>query len=154
LMAMGMNKRGRLISVDQKDRSAILDVEYSDLKPYCTFIKGNTHEGETMVRVAEESGGSLFDILFIDAGHTYEDAKSDFETYSRVVRPGGLVLFHDTCNTDAGVDRAFAEITWEKFNLDWGWSRRRGLVPGFGICRKPYEEKHEEEFKGLEAGAV
>lgn len=36
-----------------------------------------------------------WDVLFIDGGHGYEDAKSDFENYGHLVRPGGIVAFHD-----------------------------------------------------------
>jgi predicted O-methyltransferase YrrM len=35
------------------------------------------------------------DFLFIDALHTYEGAKHDFETYGPMVRPGGVIALHD-----------------------------------------------------------
>lgn len=36
-----------------------------------------------------------FDFLFIDGGHSYETAKADFLNYGRLVRPGGIIAFHD-----------------------------------------------------------
>lgn len=35
------------------------------------------------------------DLLFIDAGHSYEDVKQDYLDYAEVVRLGGLIAFHD-----------------------------------------------------------
>lgn len=35
------------------------------------------------------------DFLFIDGGHTYDVVKSDYETYSKYVRKGGIIAFHD-----------------------------------------------------------
>lgn len=36
------------------------------------------------------------DFLHIDAGHSYEDVKQDFELYSTLVKPGGMISIHDT----------------------------------------------------------
>jgi predicted O-methyltransferase YrrM len=35
------------------------------------------------------------DIVFVDAGHTYAYIKSDTENALKMVRPGGVVLWHD-----------------------------------------------------------
>lgn len=37
-----------------------------------------------------------FDVAFIDGDHSYDGVRADFEAYSPMVRPGGLVGFHDT----------------------------------------------------------
>lgn len=36
------------------------------------------------------------DYLHIDAGHTYEDVKNDFELYSQLLQPHGVISIHDT----------------------------------------------------------
>lgn len=36
-----------------------------------------------------------FDLLFIDAGHDYADVEADWRNYRPMVRPGGIVAFHD-----------------------------------------------------------
>lgn len=36
------------------------------------------------------------DLLFIDGDHSYEGVKSDWEGFSRHIKPFGLVIFHDT----------------------------------------------------------
>ena len=36
------------------------------------------------------------DYLHIDAGHSYEDVKNDFELYSKILSPNGIISIHDT----------------------------------------------------------
>lgn len=38
---------------------------------------------------------SPYDMLFIDAGHSAEDARRDHANYGPMVRPGGIIAFHD-----------------------------------------------------------
>lgn len=56
------------------------------------------------------------DILHIDGRHRYEDVKEDFEIWSKFVRPGGVILLHDTAviREPYGVHRYFKEITLPK----------------------------------------
>jgi len=42
------------------------------------------------------------DFIHIDAGHSYEDVKLDFELYSKLLKPNGMISIHDT-------DRKFEE---------------------------------------------
>lgn len=37
-----------------------------------------------------------YDLVFIDGDHTFEGAKADWNAYANLVRPGGIVAFHDT----------------------------------------------------------
>ena len=39
------------------------------------------------------------DYLHIDAGHSYEDVKKDFELYTRLLSPNGIISIHDTDET-------------------------------------------------------
>jgi hypothetical protein len=41
------------------------------------------------------SAKAPYDLLFIDAGHTEEEVRKDYETYAPLVRRGGFVAFHD-----------------------------------------------------------
>ena len=36
------------------------------------------------------------DYLHIDAGHSYENVKEDFELYTKLLSPNGIVSIHDT----------------------------------------------------------
>jgi hypothetical protein len=53
------------------------------------------------------------DFLYIDADHTYPGVSADFDNYSRFVRPGGLIAFHDILSPDPdyGVPRFWREVS-------------------------------------------
>ena len=61
------------------------------------FIKGNSQNSEALAEVQEELDVDGLDILFIDGDHSYAGVKTDFLTYSPLVKKGGLVVFHDIC---------------------------------------------------------
>jgi predicted O-methyltransferase YrrM len=51
------------------------------------------------------------DFLFIDGNHMYEAIRHDFEFYSPLVRPGGVIAFHDiAANEEGGGNRYWNEI--------------------------------------------
>ena len=45
--------------------------------------------------VERRLAGREVDVLFLDADHTYKGVSRDFELYSSLVRPGGIIAFHD-----------------------------------------------------------
>lgn len=57
------------------------------------LIRGDSHAKEVVARVRDIT--QCLDLLFIDADHSYEGVKHDFLSYSPLVRPGGIVAFHD-----------------------------------------------------------
>ncbi len=59
------------------------------------LLQEDSHQPQTCHKVKDLLRGELLDFLFIDGDHTYEGVKADFEMYSPLVRPGGLVAFHD-----------------------------------------------------------
>jgi predicted O-methyltransferase YrrM len=59
------------------------------------LIRDDSHRPETRERVRQCLGNKPLDFLFIDGDHTYSGVKADFEMYSSLVRPGGLIAFHD-----------------------------------------------------------
>lgn len=77
------------------------------------LIRGDSHSQTTYERVAALVGE--VDFLFIDGDHTYEGVRSDFEMYGSLVRPGGLIAFHDIVdgplNAVGGVPRFWRELT-------------------------------------------
>ncbi|MBW1798178.1 MAG: class I SAM-dependent methyltransferase, partial [Deltaproteobacteria bacterium] len=54
-----------------------------------------SHQTQTAqdVRALFEKQG--LDFAFIDGDHTYEGVTSDFLNYGPLVRPGGIIVFHD-----------------------------------------------------------
>lgn len=79
------------------------------------LIIGNSHHKGTFARLQAALGGDLADMLFIDADHTYAGVASDYHGYRPLVRPGGLIVFHDIVPhphiPSVGVRDLWTEIT-------------------------------------------
>ena len=82
------------------------------------------------------------DILFIDGSHDYESVKQDFETWSKFVRPQGVILMHDTEIINFGVGKYYDEIHGY-LKLEFNHSC------GLGILCRSYE-LHEQMKKVVE----
>jgi predicted O-methyltransferase YrrM len=59
------------------------------------LIRGDSHEARTFEKAREALGGKPVDLLFIDGDHSYGGARHDFFRYRSLLRPGGLIAFHD-----------------------------------------------------------
>jgi predicted O-methyltransferase YrrM len=59
------------------------------------LVRGDSHAPQTAEDVRRRLDGEQLDFLFIDGDHTYDGVKQDFETFAPLVRPGGLIGFHD-----------------------------------------------------------
>jgi predicted O-methyltransferase YrrM len=102
------------------------------------LIRGDSRAPGTVKRVRDIAGAAV-DLLFIDADHSYEGVRNDFETYSPLVRPGGLIAFHDIVDGPpeavGGVPRFWKElrqrISGEEIVADWS---QGGY--GIGLIRK------------------
>ncbi|MCG2633012.1 class I SAM-dependent methyltransferase [Bradyrhizobium sp. WYCCWR 13023] len=76
-------------------------------------VTGSSHDPAILTRVKTILGESALDILFIDGDHTYEGVRQDYEMYHSLVRPGGLIAFHDIIHTkfeNCQVDRFWGEL--------------------------------------------
>jgi predicted O-methyltransferase YrrM len=58
-------------------------------------LKADSHQTETVREVERLLAGRALDFLFIDGDHSYEGVARDFELYAPLVRPDGLIAFHD-----------------------------------------------------------
>ena len=65
------------------------------------LVRANSHYLKTFEHVKKILDGRMLDFLFIDGDHTYEGVKKDFNTYSRLVKKGGIIALHDI------VDKAY-----------------------------------------------
>jgi predicted O-methyltransferase YrrM len=66
-------------------------------RPECRhiFLDGSSRAPETLARVRAALGDRPIDVLFIDGDHSYAGVQADHELYGPLVRPGGLIAFHD-----------------------------------------------------------
>jgi len=76
-------------------------------------IIGDTHDLKTLEMLKEKLGGQPINMLFIDAGHGYEDVKKDFEIYSPLCTD--IVMFHDI-ETSRYFTKARTQVSrfWDK----------------------------------------
>jgi cephalosporin hydroxylase len=79
------------------------------------LLTGDSHKPEMLAQLrAILPGDGKVDFLFIDGDHTYDGVRADFEMYSGLVRPGGLIVFHDICKhpdeLNCQVDRFWQDV--------------------------------------------
>ncbi|MFM8858004.1 MAG: O-methyltransferase [Actinomycetota bacterium] len=98
------------------------------------LLRVDSHLDETLVKVKSILGDEQLDLLFIDADHSYVGALSDFERYSTLVRPGGLICMHDVVPNPHSdvieVDRVWDEVSQGRNAIT---IRDPANVPGYGI---------------------
>lgn len=66
-----------------------------------TLLRQDSHDARTVREVSHAFGERPVDFLFIDGDHSYDGVKADYEMYGPLVRPGGLIAFHDIVPGDA-----------------------------------------------------
>lgn len=109
------------------------------------FIRGDSHADETLKRVKGLLRGRQVDFLFIDGDHSYEGVRQDYQLYSPLVRPGGLLAFHDIAPGAAeavgGVPAFWAELKpandgeeivedWKQGGYGVGWFKKSAAGHG------------------------
>jgi predicted O-methyltransferase YrrM len=104
------------------------------------LLRGDSHAAETRERVLKILEGARLDYLFVDADHTYDGVWRDFEMYAPLVRPGGIVVFHDIvthrAGTDCQVERFWNEVKKQYRHLEIVEPCNNGSVP-VAITREP-----------------
>jgi len=77
-------------------------------------ILGDTHSEETLNKLKERLGGRAINLLFIDAGHLYEDVKRDYEMYEPLVE--NIIAIHDVLHSEpvAGIEEVQVRILWNE----------------------------------------
>ncbi len=76
------------------------------------LIRGDSHDPATVELTRRYLDGNSADFLFIDADHTASGVRSDYAMYSPLVRPGGMIAFHDIGITrpEYGVKKLWEEL--------------------------------------------
>lgn len=104
------------------------------------FVRRDSHLAETRTEVLAILAGTPVDFLFIDGDHSYEGVRRDFLDYGPLVRPGGLVAFHDIRSHSAGlggeVPRFWAEIREDYQGVELVEDRQQDGF-GIGVIRVP-----------------
>ncbi len=70
-----------------------------------------------IARFVEQTIGDNIDFLYIDGDHSFNSVQSDFNNYSKLVRQGGIIGFHDLdCS---GPYKFFTSIEGQKIICDY-----------------------------------
>jgi hypothetical protein len=85
--------------------------------PGSFILRANSHRPETVKAVEDYLAGDKLDLLFIDANHTYDSVRKDFEKYQHLVGDGGIIAFHDI-NPPSGVERLWKELEGRKETIN------------------------------------
>ena len=104
-------------------------------------ILGRSQSRYIVRQVRSQLDPESVDLLYIDADHTYEAVKLDFDNFSPLVRPGGLIVFHDVCHPDnhpdcappGGVDRFWNEVKQDYEHREIVHNEENGAHYGIGI---------------------
>jgi len=88
------------------------NMRVNGLKEFVTAIRSKTVDA---ARSWSSPVAKPVGLLFIDAGHKYEDVRADFESWSPFVEPGGIVVFDDVPSWP-GPSRLISELPkWYHF---------------------------------------
>lgn len=93
---------------------------------------GDSHHAGSLAWLKNQLGRRPIDVLHIDGDHTYEGAAADYEMYSPLVRPGGLVLIHDVLNYQTDVPRFWRDVAGDAGQVI---ASKRPRPVGFGVLK-------------------
>lgn len=125
---------GTLVSVDlptsqpplARGVRAARETWRSALSPRCDFVlvERDSHLDTTVDEVSADVDDEPIDFLFIDGDHTYDGVRRDFELWSPLVCPGGVVALHDTWKNpdgrhEPGVERFTDEMRARLPSIEW-----------------------------------
>lgn len=101
------------VDIDRFDSSeALLRQEIGDLEYH--RITGDSIAPATVAQVRRALGNRLADAIFCDSSHLFSHTLAEFESYFPLVRPGGVLMFHDCFwegnSTHKGKAQAMAAI--------------------------------------------
>lgn len=97
------------------------------------LMPADSHDPATRARVESLLDGRPLDFLFIDGDHSREGVWADFELYAPLVRPGGIVAFHDVSENTYPAVQGVRNF-WREFTRDHETDQRvLGDAPGYGI---------------------
>jgi len=112
-----------------------------------TPIEGDSGAVAT-VQAVQKLFPEPLDLVFLDGDHSYDGIKRDFQIYAPMVRPGGMIVFHDivednetrygviTGGWSGGVPRFWNEVKSGYRHLEFVKDRRQDAY-GIGVLFAP-----------------
>lgn len=118
----------RIITIDYGPQDSA-EARLAALGNWVTMIRGNSADPDTRHEVIRQLAGSPPDLLFIDGSHDLESVTIDWQVFGPMVRPGGLVAFHDV-----EVHQGRPEVEVHEL-----WKRVRSAYPSVKVTAAPGE---------------
>lgn len=135
-----------VISCDLVDKSVQSDL-YRKFPPpgsRCTveILTGDSHSLDFRQRVAGVLGGRKVDFLFIDGDHSEAGVAADYHGYRDLVRPGGIIAFHDIVEKQISPNSRVYHF-WNRLRQDADTEEyvkdRNQVGYGIGVIRVPHQ---------------
>ena len=79
-----------------------------------TFIKGSSRESAVRAALVTALAGEPLDVLFVDGDHEYDGVRADLVEFRDLVRPGGLIAFHDIVADKGGRTSGDVPVLWQE----------------------------------------
>lgn len=95
------------------ERNARLAAEFPRLR----FVTGDSHAGETWLAASAALDCATADLLFVDGDHSLLGAAQDFIDYRKLVRPGGVVAFHDIATPETWDQGCRVPLLWSDLRV-------------------------------------
>lgn len=93
---------------------------FANKKQAVRLFRGDSHSLEMLTQLKAALAGRHIDFLFIDGDHTYNGVRKDFENYSPLVKPGGVVALHDVARHPAHF-RCEVDAFWKELKTKYDY---------------------------------
>ena len=115
VLSTHLDEHGLAIGIDPRKE---IPWKMNDSKCKVHHIQGDSHAHSTKDKLIEILQGKMIDVLFIDGDHSTKGMLADFNDYSSLVCPGGIIAVHDIFYLQEVRD-AWAQIPGRKFESPW-----------------------------------
>ncbi|MGC8734886.1 MAG: class I SAM-dependent methyltransferase [bacterium] len=103
------------------------------------LLRQSSYREDTVQKVKEILGNDKLDFIFIDADHSYDGVKKDFELYSQFISEGGIIAFHDISEY---IEKTVNNLSIHGVNKFWNELKNSKQKYNF----KEYEEIFENAY--------
>ena len=109
------------------------------------IIKDSSYNSAKLFR------NSSIDYMMIDAGHTYDDVKSDINIWYNKIKPGGIISGDDYgTNIFEGVTKAVNEYFYNQVNQNnWSWMRKKPKIQIKHMLTRPNDPREMVSIASL-----
>lgn len=95
------------------------------------LLRGASTDPSLLRQVSQFGNRGRYDLIFVDGDHTYDGVSRDFAAYSPLLRPGGIIAFHDIVDSDVHRQRR-CEVA--RF-----WNEIKYNGPHLELVTEPYD---------------